>query len=66
MIQVQIEVDNGASRLRVSARASSVGRALKLVGRSHPGVKVRVAPPDEPAQPPADATVNGIASNPSA
>ena len=65
MIQIQIEVENGASRLRVSARASSVGRALKLVGRSHPGAKVRVDSPDEPAQTPTEAAVDGMVGSPS-
>ena len=51
MIQVQIEVESGASRLRVSARASSIERALELVGESYPGSKVRVAPAPEHVRP---------------
>ena len=64
MIQVQIEVESGASRLRVSARASSVGRALKLVGESHPGARARVVSSAEPVQPPVVEVCNETAWSP--
>lgn len=48
MVQVQIEVENGASRFCVSVRAATVGRALRLAGASYPDASVRVAFPTKP------------------
>lgn len=48
MIQVQVEVESGAGRFLVSARAESIGRALSLVGAGKPGVSVRVVLPANP------------------
>ncbi|QIN79223.1 hypothetical protein GBA65_12615 [Rubrobacter marinus] len=48
MIQVQVEVESGAGRFLVSARAASIGRALSLVCASNPGATARVVFPIEP------------------
>ena len=50
MARVQIEVESGASRFRVSVRAATIGRALHLVGTRNPGASVRavLAKPETP------------------
>ena len=53
MIQVQVEVESGAGRFLVSARAASIGRALSLVSAGNPGSKARIISPREPEPPPA-------------
>ncbi len=48
MVQVKLEVRTGAARFRVSARASSVQRAVSLAGARYPGGEVRLISPAEP------------------
>ena len=48
MIQVQVEVESGAGRFLVSARAASIERALSLIGAGRPGITARVVFPREP------------------
>ena len=48
MIQVQVEVESGAGRFLVSARAATIERALSLAGAGRPGTTARVVSPVEP------------------
>ncbi len=48
MIQVQVEVESGAGRFLVSARAASIGRAVSLVCAGNPNTTARVVFPIEP------------------
>ena len=48
MIQVLLEVRAGAARFRVSARATSIQRAVSLTGARYPGGEVRLVLPVEP------------------
>ena len=48
MIQVRLEVRSGATRFRVSARASSIERAVSVAGARYPGGEVRLVLPVEP------------------
>lgn len=48
MIRVQLEVRSGATRFRVSARAASIQRAVRVAGARYPGGEVRLVLPVEP------------------
>ncbi len=48
MIQVQLEVRSDATRFRVSARATSIQRAVSVAGARYPGGEVRLVLPVEP------------------
>ena len=48
MVKVQLEVRAGATRFRVSARATSIRRAVSVAGARYPGSEVRLVLPVEP------------------
>lgn len=48
MVQVKLEVRAGATRFRVSARASDIQRAVSIAGARYPGGDVRLVLPVEP------------------
>ena len=45
MIQVSVEVRSGSARFRVGVQASSIRRALSIVGGRHPNGAIRVRLP---------------------
>jgi len=47
MVKVSVEVRSGTARFRVGIRASSIRKALSMVGGRYPGGEVRVAFPIE-------------------
>ncbi len=51
MVQVRLEVRTGSARFRVSVRAQSTQRAMRLAGAWYPGAReVRVLRPAMPAK----------------
>lgn len=50
MIKVSVEVREGAALFRVAVQAESIGRAVSIVERRHPGHDVRVVFPIDPEE----------------
>ena len=48
MIEVSVEVREGAAPVRVTVRAESITRAISIIEERHPGRDVRVVFPIEP------------------
>ena len=50
MIQVSVEVREGAAPFRVAVQAESIGRAVDIIEGRHPGRDVRVVFPIDPEE----------------
>ena len=50
MIQVSVEVREGAVPFRVAVQAESIGRAVSVIEGRHPGREVRVVFPIDPEE----------------